>query len=249
VTEFRQAIRVEDVFGATMQESAPLLAKEITKSFGPNMVLNSVTVQLTPGTITALVGHNGAGKSTLLRCLSGAEHPDSGALLVGSEEVRFAGPADAQAIGVACVYQELSLVDCLTVSQNVFLGNELLKNGRLDTRRMDDATRDLCEEFGIPVNPGDLVSRLPVAQRQLIEVAAAIRRETRYLLLDEPTTALEPDQIEHLLKTVKALAVTARSFSTAPWPGSNGPKSCAPSSAKKALKILCPGRPVRTKSP
>jgi ABC-type sugar transport system ATPase subunit len=191
-----------------MQPSASLVATGITKSYGANVVLNSVTVQLIPGTITALVGHNGAGKSTLLRCLSGADRPDSGEILLGGEPVRFSSPADAKEIGLACVYQELSLVDCLTVSQNVFLGSELLKHGRLDMRVMDEATRALCEEFGIRVNPGDTVSRLPVAQRQLIEVAAAIRRETRYLLLDEPTTALEPDQIEHLLSTVKTLAAT-----------------------------------------
>lgn len=208
MTEFRRAVEAPEHLGVSTSTVAPLVAKGILKSYGPNVVLNSVTVRLTPGTITALVGHNGAGKSTLLRCLSGAERPDSGEFTIGTEEVRFTSPADAKAVGVACVYQELSLVDCLTVAQNVFLGSEELNGGVLAKRQMDDETKALCEEFGIRVRPGDRVSSLSVAQRQLIEVASSIRRDVRYLLLDEPTTALEPHQIEHLLTTVKSLAST-----------------------------------------
>lgn len=90
------------------------------------------------------MGHNGAGKSTLLRCLSGAERPNSGGLTIGTEDVSFSSPADAMAVGIACDYQELSLVDCLTVSQNVFLGSEETKSGLLCKRQMDEATRVLC---------------------------------------------------------------------------------------------------------
>lgn len=185
-----------------------LVASSMTKSYGPNVVLNSVTVRLTPGSITGLVGHNGAGKSTLLRCLSGAERPDSGEISAAGSPLSFASPADALAAGVACVYQELSLVDCLTVAQNVFLGGETLVRGVLSKRAMNEATSRLIEEFGIGASPGDLVSQLSVAQRQLIEVAAAIRRDVKYLLLDEPTTALELHQIDQLLRTVKRLAAT-----------------------------------------
>lgn len=183
-------------------------ATNISMSFGPVTVLDSVTVELRPGTVTALVGHNGAGKSTLLRCLSGAERPRSGELSIGGEVVRFAGPADAKARGVACVYQELSLVDCLTVAENVFLGSEELKLGMLDRARMRAETAALCEEFGIRARPDDLVSVLPVAQRQLIEVAAAIHSNARFLLLDEPTTALEPHQIDDLLSTIRKVVAS-----------------------------------------
>jgi ABC-type sugar transport system ATPase subunit len=195
-------------FEGAAQSAATLEATDMTKSYGPNVVLDSVTVRLTPGSITGLVGHNGAGKSTLLRCLSGAERPDHGQIVVGGVPVDFANPSDAMTAGVACVYQELSLVECLTVAQNVFLGSETSVRGVLAKRRMDSATRQLCAEFDIGVRPDDQVSKLSVAQRQLIEVAAAIRRDVRYLLLDEPTTALEPHQIDQLLRTVKNLAAT-----------------------------------------
>jgi ribose transport system ATP-binding protein len=205
VTEFRQT-SPEDAGGvAAATLPPPYRATDISMKYGSNTVLNSVTVELIPGTVTALVGHNGAGKSTLLRCLSGAERPHLGQLTVGSDVVRFNGPADAKALGIVCVYQELSRVDCLSVSQNIFLGTELRKGGILDQRRMDEETQSLCEEFGIRAHASDQVSRLSVAQRQLIEVAAAIRGDARYLLLDEPTTALEPNQVEHLLKMIRKL--------------------------------------------
>jgi len=192
--------------GVSTGQTVPLVAKELTKRYGQNVVLNSVTITLTPGKVTALVGHNGAGKSTFLRCLSAAEQPDAGEILIGQELQKFANPADAMAAGIGCVYQELSLAENLTVTQNVFLGAESLRGPFLSQREMDRATRELCAEFGIRARPDDRVAHLAVAQRQLIEVAAAIRRDVRYLLLDEPTTALEPKQIDHLLSTVRDLA-------------------------------------------
>jgi ABC-type sugar transport system ATPase subunit len=205
VTEFKQQ---EDSTRKpqTDRSVVPLVAKGLTKSYGHNLVLDSVTVTLSPGRVTALVGHNGAGKSTFLRCLSGAEQPDAGEILLGDQAQRFTNPADAMAAGLGCVYQELSLAENLTVAQNVFLGAEKTRGGFLSEREMRVATRELCAEFGIRARPDDRVSTLSVAQRQLIEVAAAIRRDVRYLLLDEPTTALEPHQIDHLLGTVKDLA-------------------------------------------
>lgn len=186
-----------------------LTATNMTKRYGQNLVLDSVTVRLEPGTVTGLVGHNGAGKSTLLRCLAGAEQPDGGEISVGPDRLQLASPAEALAAGLSCVYQELSLVDCLTVSENVFLGRELTSRGRmLSKRRMVRTTAELIDEFGIGARPGDLVSTLSVAQRQLVEVATAIRRDVKYLLLDEPTTALEPDQVQQLLATIKTLVAT-----------------------------------------
>lgn len=186
--------------------AGPLTAATLTKSYGPNVVLDRVTVRMEPGRITGLVGHNGAGKSTLLKCLSGAERADSGTITVSGTALSLNSPKDALAAGIACVYQELSLVDCLTVAQNVFLGSERQRRGLLAKRQMLSATAALIEEFDIGVRPDDLVSDLSVAKRQLVEVAAAIHRDVRYLLLDEPTTALEPDQVDRLLRTVRSLA-------------------------------------------
>ncbi|MET8830632.1 sugar ABC transporter ATP-binding protein [Streptomyces sp. NPDC004610] len=165
-----------------------------------------MTVTLHPGQVLALVGHNGAGKSTLLKMLAGAERPDEGSVLIDGVPQHFTGPADALAAGVACVYQELRLVDQLTVAQNVFLGHELSRHGRLARSEMNRRTAELCREYGVTASPTDRAAELSVAQRQMVEVVAALNRNARYLLLDEPTTALEAQQIDHLLATVKRIS-------------------------------------------
>jgi ABC-type sugar transport system ATPase subunit len=186
--------------------TAGFTASSISKRYGQTLALDEVTVDLVPGEVTALVGHNGAGKSTLLRVLAGAESPDGGTLLFDGAPRQFSAPADALAAGVACVYQELRLVNQLTVAQNVFLGHETTRRGRLARSEMNRQTADLCREYGVVVPPTTRAGDLPVAQRQIVEVVAALNRRVRYLLLDEPTTALEAHQIEHLLTTVKRVA-------------------------------------------
>jgi ABC-type sugar transport system ATPase subunit len=186
--------------------SAGLVVSVISQSYGSTKALTDVSLVVPPGKIVALVGHNGAGKSTLLRVLSGAEKPDQGTISVDGVVEHFSKPSDATAAGIACVYQELSLVDQLTVAQNVFLGREVGSLGVLSLREMNRATEELCARFSIAVRPTDLVSNISVAQRQMVEVARAISRGSKYLFLDEPTTALEKDQVDHLLKIVKQVA-------------------------------------------
>jgi ABC-type sugar transport system ATPase subunit len=186
--------------------TAGLTASSISKRYGQTAALDEVTVTLVPGEVAALVGHNGAGKSTLLKMLAGAETPDRGSLLLDGVPQHFSAPADALAAGVASVYQELRLVNELTVAQNVFLGRETTRRGRLARPEMNRRTAELCREYGIPASPTDRAGDLPVAQRQMVEVIAALNRNAHYLLLDEPTTALEAHQIEHLLATVKRIS-------------------------------------------
>lgn len=181
-------------------------ADSVSKRYGQTLALDDVTVTLVPGRVAALVGHNGAGKSTLLRLLAGVEGPDAGALLLDGVPRHFSAPADALAAGVACVYQELRLVNQLTVAQNVFLGHEIHRRGRLDRAEMNQRTAELCREYGVTAAPTARAGELPVAQRQMIEVIAALNRDARYLLLDEPTTALEADQVGQLLDTVKRIS-------------------------------------------
>jgi ABC-type sugar transport system ATPase subunit len=186
--------------------STGLVASAISRSYGSTKALGGVDLVVKPGQIVALIGHNGAGKSTLLRILSGAERPDDGTIVVDGLAVSFAKPGDATSVGIATVYQELSLVDQLTVAQNIFLGRELRAAGVLDRHRMNSMTDELCETFGIGVSATDVVSGISVASRQMVEVARAISRGSKYLLLDEPTTALEGGQVEHLLRIVKQAA-------------------------------------------
>ncbi|MFE4667202.1 sugar ABC transporter ATP-binding protein [Streptomyces sp. NPDC056716] len=178
----------------------------ISKHYGQTRALDRVTVALHPGQVLALVGHNGAGKSTLLKMLAGAESPDEGSVLIDGVPQHFSSPADALAAGVACVYQELRLVDQLTVAQNVFLGHEISRHGRLARSEMNRRTAELCRTYGVTASPTERAAELSVAQRQMVEVVAALNRNARYLLLDEPTTALEAQQIDHLLATVKRIS-------------------------------------------
>jgi ABC-type sugar transport system ATPase subunit len=187
------------------ESTAGLTVTSISKSYGQTRALSNVSLTVPPGKVVALVGHNGAGKSTLLRALSGAERPDDGSISVGGEQFEFAQPSDADSAGIACVYQELSLVDQLTVAQNMFLGHEQSRTGVLGLREMNTITDELCRRFGIQARSTDVISNVPVAQRQMIEVARAVNRGNRFILLDEPTTALEQDQVDHLLKTVRTL--------------------------------------------
>lgn len=186
--------------------SAALEVRSIEKRYSGVAVLRGVSVVVHPGEIVGLVGHNGAGKSTLLRTISGAIRPDGGSILIDGVERSFASPADAHTAGVATVYQELSLLPNLTVTQNVFLGSELRSGGILRQSAMRSATRDLTERFGLDIDPDRKVRDYPVAIRQLLEVAIATSRDARYLLLDEPTTSLEGQQVDRFLETIRSLA-------------------------------------------
>jgi len=189
-----------------MSAGSGLVVRGVSKSYGATKALSDVNLAIPPGKVVGLIGHNGAGKSTLLRALSGAEVPDEGAISLDGDAVQFRSPGDASARGIACVYQELSLINELTVAENLFLGAEKLAGPLLDRRAMNKAADELCAEYGILANGADLVARLPVAQRQLLEVVRAIHRDAKYLLLDEPTTALEQNQIDELLEVIRRLA-------------------------------------------
>ncbi|MDQ0471881.1 sugar ABC transporter ATP-binding protein [Labrys wisconsinensis] len=177
-----------------------------SKWYGATKALTDVSLDIPAGEVVALVGHNGAGKSTLLRLLSGAETPNAGSISINGRPVIFASPAEAGMAGIACVYQELSLIGELTVAENLFLGVEKENGPLLDRRAMNRAADALCLEYGIPATAGDPVAGLSVAHRQLLEVARAIHRDARFLLLDEPTTALEQKQIDELLVVIRRLA-------------------------------------------
>ena len=185
--------------------SSGLVVSGVSKRYGATKALSGVSLEIQPGQVVALIGHNGAGKSTLLRALAGAEVPDEGTISVDGRTVHFQSPIDAAEAGIACVYQELSLVNELTISQNLFLGAERFRGLVLDRRGMNRRADELLAEFRIPASATDLVARLPVAQRQLLEVVRAINRDARYLLLDEPTTALEREQVDELLEVIRRL--------------------------------------------
>jgi len=187
-------------------EEIGIQATAIVKRFSGVPALSNVTIGLRPGEIVGLVGHNGAGKSTLLRILAGALHPDEGGILVDGRPVEFHGPADALHAGIATVYQELVLLHNLNVVQNLFLGRERAGLGVLRRDAMWHEAKELMERFDLDVDLDQPLGQMPVATRQLIEIAVATHRRARYLMLDEPTSSLEGEQIEDLLERIANLA-------------------------------------------
>ncbi|OCL30949.1 ABC transporter ATP-binding protein [Tessaracoccus lapidicaptus] len=181
-------------------------AEGIVKVYSGIQVLKGVSISLRPGEVIGLVGHNGAGKSTLLKCLSGAVTPEAGTISLDGEALTLTSPQDALHRGISTVYQELALLPNLTVTENIFLGEELTKGGTLDRRGMREVARDLTRQFNLEVDVDRRLGDYPVATRQLLEIAVATHRDAKYLLLDEPTTALESAQVEQFLALVRELS-------------------------------------------
>lgn len=190
----------------TTHMTSGLKASGIVKRYFGVPVLRGVTVSVRPGEVVGLVGHNGAGKSTLLKVVSGAVAADEGEISLDGVPAVFRTPADAIRAGVATVYQELSLLGNLTVTQNVFLGHEEARAGLLRRGQMRAEAQALVDRFALPVDVDAPLAEYPVATRQLLEIAVAAHRDARYLLLDEPTTSLEGEQVERLLAKVRQMA-------------------------------------------
>ncbi len=187
---------------------APLLAmRGISKSFFGVPVLAQVDLDCRAGEVHAIVGENGAGKSTLMKILAGAYQPDSGEIKIDSKEVHFGHPGEAKELGVSLIYQEFTLLPERTVAQNIFLGREPRRGLVVDARAMDNATRKLLAtlEVETSISPTALVGSLSVAQQQLVEIAKALSFEARILVMDEPTAALPPHEVEALFRVVRRL--------------------------------------------
>ena len=178
----------------------------ISKSFGAVAALSDVTFGIERGSAHAIVGENGAGKSTLLKILAGTVRPDGGALRLDDRHVVLGGARDALARGVGLVHQEMLAFPNLSVAANVFAGRELVSAfGWLRDRAMRERTRDLLARLGVPLSPETLVESLPVALRQIVQIARALALECRTLALDEPTTSLTAAECDHLFGILEDL--------------------------------------------
>ncbi len=186
----------------------PLLsARGITKRFPGVTALRDVSFDLRPGEIHALCGENGAGKSTLIKLLSGL-HPHGsydGELTVHGQPAHFHGIADAELAGLAVIYQELALVEQLSVAENIFLGAEPCRRGLIDWPRVHREAREVLERFGVEIDPHAECARLGVGQKQLVEIVKALRKNSRILILDEPTAALAEHEVQILLTILRDL--------------------------------------------
>ena len=189
--------------------TVPVLeARNISKRFPGVVALERVSLSVFPGEVLAVVGENGAGKSTLMKILSGALQPDEGEILLDGQVVRFTDPRHALARGIGIIYQELSVIDALSVGENVFLGRLPERpglRGSVDWPRLwRDAARVL-ERVGVPIDPQRQVRELSVAQKQLVEIARALSQDVRVLILDEPTSSLSLQETERLFEILRGL--------------------------------------------
>ncbi len=189
-------------------ERAPVLeARGLVKRFGQVLALRGVDFDLRPGEVHALCGENGAGKSTLIKTLSGIWPHGSyeGEIVMGGAVQHFANISDSERVGLSVIHQELALVPEMTVAENVFLGHEPRRFGLVDHDRMIGDTDELLSRWGINVSAAALIADLGVGQRQLVEIAKALRKDSKVLILDEPSAALTDKEVAVLLDIVREL--------------------------------------------
>ncbi len=180
--------------------------RDITKRFGALVANDHINLTIRPGEIHSLLGENGAGKSTLMNVLYGLYQADEGQILLDGEAQAFAGPGDAMAAGIGMVHQHFMLIPVFTVAENVMLGHESTSfGGRLDLGAARAKVREISERFGFDVDPDAVVEDLPVGVQQRVEIIMALSRDARYLVFDEPTAVLTPQETDELMGTMRQL--------------------------------------------
>ncbi len=194
-----------------MTEAAPMIRLSgIRKSFGPVTANKDITLDIRAGKILALLGENGAGKSTLMSILAGRYQPDAGRIEVDGRETSFPSPRSAIRAGIGMVYQHFMLVDAMTATENVFLGQPggfWLRPGRMRRR-----VAELAETYGLRVDPAARVADLSMGERQRVEILKLLHRESRCLIFDEPTTVLTPGEIDQLFEAMGRMAADGKAL-------------------------------------
>lgn len=183
-----------------------LVVENITKKFPGVIALANVCLEIEQGKVTAIIGENGAGKSTLMKILSGVYHDFDGRIIFKNQQVKFSNPKEAQEKGIAIIHQELNLIPCLTVTENIFLGRERINSwGILDKKAMQLKTKSLLQKLKLSVDPNTLVSDLKVGQQQVVEIAKALLVESDVIIMDEPTSAISEAEVEVLFGIINDL--------------------------------------------
>lgn len=191
---------------AGAQDATPILAaSRVSKSFGEVPVLFSVDFDIREGEVHALIGENGAGKSTLIKILSGLEAPTSGTVMLDGEQTVLPGNGEAEGLGIVVIHQELNLAEHLTVAESIFLGREWTRMGFLRRGDMQAEARRILDSLHVDIDENARINTLSVADKQMVEIAKAIRREARVLIMDEPTAVLSGAEIDAFFEQVARL--------------------------------------------
>lgn len=186
-------------------ENTVLKMEGICKSFGDAKVLKNVQFELKHGEVHALAGGNGAGKSTLMKIMTGVYTHDEGKIFIDGKETVIEKPLDAKEQGIAMIFQELSLVQTMTVAENIFLGTEIVKNGVRDVKKMNEKTSQILHRLGMDISPSTVVSELSVGMSQMVEIAKAVSKDAKILVFDEPTAALSDSETKRLFEIITQL--------------------------------------------
>src|SRR4026207_2210829 len=182
------------------------LAK-IRKSFGPTLALDGVDLELREGEVHALIGENGAGKSTLMNIIAGSLQPDHGTMEINGRPYSPSNPLEARTHGIALIHQELSLCPHLSVAENVLMGIESSRLGWLDRDNLIARTNEVLQTFQhAGIRPEKRVGDLSVAARQIVEISRALAARARIILMDEPTSSLQRDDVGHLFTLLRQLS-------------------------------------------
>jgi simple sugar transport system ATP-binding protein len=189
-----------------MEPAGPLLQLTgATVRFGADAAIDDVDFRLFPGEVHSLMGENGAGKSTLIKAITGALPLDEGVLRLGGEVVHFSSPHDAQVAGISTVYQEIDLLPNMSVAENISLGREPRRRGGIDWRTMRAHAHDVLADLGLDIDPASILGTHSLAVQQLVAIARAISTDVRVLVLDEPTSSLDLDEVAELFRVVRDL--------------------------------------------
>ncbi len=188
-----------------MENGNFLEVRNICKQFNGISVLKDVALQIRSGEVHALMGENGAGKSTMIKIITGVYTKDAGEILIHGEPVKITCSHDAASLGIAAIYQDLSLIPALTIAENIYLGHELTRYGKLSKRQMNKNVQELINKYGFHLEPDVRVESLGMAKRQMVEILKALSMDAKLIIMDEPTAALSSSETEKLFETIEGL--------------------------------------------
>ena len=183
---------------------------DITKTFGPVVANDKVCLDINEGEILSLLGENGSGKTTLMNMLAGIYFPDSGQIFINGQEVTIASPKDAFDLHIGMIHQHFKLVDVLTAAENIILG--LNEHTLVDLKGVREAVKDICNRYGFVVNPDKKVYDMSVSEKQTLEIVKVLYRGADYLILDEPTAVLTPQETDKLFAVMRNMREDGKSI-------------------------------------